>query len=98
MAQDLSFRIPPTIAVSIGSVVPDPGGVSAKGTQAWSTTTSTMVVWNGTQWGAASGGSGTQTLFIQNPAPTPPGVPYMWVQTGLGTSGTDLTFWIEDGS
>lgn len=23
--------------------------------------------------------------------------PYLWVQTGLGGSGTDFTFWIEDG-
>jgi major tropism determinant Mtd-like protein len=24
--------------------------------------------------------------------------PYLWVQTGLGDSGEDFTFWIEDGS
>ena len=24
--------------------------------------------------------------------------PGMWVQTGLGTGGTDVTFWIEDGT
>jgi hypothetical protein len=32
--------------------------------------------------------------------PTQPAVPgpYLWVQTGLGASGTDFTFWIEDGT
>lgn len=26
-----------------------------------------------------------------------PGVPGMWIQTGLGPTGEDFTFWIEDG-
>lgn len=36
-------------------------------------------------------------LFIQSSNPGAPG-PYMWVQTEVGTSGTDMTFWVEDGS
>lgn len=26
------------------------------------------------------------------------GARYLWVQTGLGADGTDVTFWIEDGT
>ena len=38
--------------------------------------------------------SGTP-LYIQH---TNPGSshPYLWIQTGLGPKGTDMTFWIED--
>ncbi len=43
--------------------------------------------------GLASGSN----VFIQGSSPETPG-PFMWVQTGLGSSGTDMTFWIEDGS
>ena len=39
----------------------------------------------------------SNTLFIQGSNPDISG-PFMWVQTGLGSSGKDLTFWIEDGS
>lgn len=46
---------------------------------------------------ATGGGGGTQNLFVQNTAPISPPSTYMWIQTGLGTSGTDFTFWIEDG-
>jgi len=36
--------------------------------------------------------------YIGNTQPSvPTGIPYLWVQTGLGTSGTDWTLWIEDG-
>lgn len=48
-----------------------------------------------------SSGSVTVTsspnIFVQSNAPTPPGYPYVWIQTGLGTSGHDITFWYEDG-
>lgn len=27
-----------------------------------------------------------------------PGIPGMWLQTGLGPNGDDFTMWIEDGS
>jgi hypothetical protein len=26
------------------------------------------------------------------------GARFLWVQTGLGADGTDVTFWIEDGT
>src|SRR5579864_2915068 len=37
------------------------------------------------------------SLYIQNANPGGSS-PHLWIQTGLGTSGTDLTFWVEDGS
>lgn len=41
--------------------------------------------------------SGVPT-FIQGNTPVYSGGPYLWVQTGLGISGTDITFWVEDGA
>ena len=35
-------------------------------------------------------------LYIQNSNPGSSS-PYIWIQTGLGPAGTDMTFWIEDG-
>lgn len=35
-----------------------------------------------------------QQIFVSNTAPANPPAQYLWVQTGLGTSGSDLTFWI----
>lgn len=35
-------------------------------------------------------------LFIQPTAPAPTAVTYLWIQTGLGLSGIDMTFWVED--
>ena len=36
-------------------------------------------------------------LFVSNSEPSvSAGVPYLWVQTGLG-GGADMTFWVEDG-
>lgn len=47
----------------------------------------------------AQGPPGPMNLFIQN---APPSVElpttYLWVQTGLGVTGEDMTFWVEDGS
>lgn len=35
--------------------------------------------------------------YVQPTAPTPPPgqTSYLWVQTGLGVSGNDFTFWIN---
>lgn len=35
-------------------------------------------------------------IYIQHKNPGGSG-PHMWVQTGLGPKGHDMTFWIEDG-
>lgn len=42
-------------------------------------------------------GSGGVGLFVQ---PADPGLtePGLWMQTGLGAGGTDMTLWVEDGS
>ena len=45
--------------------------------------------------GPSGGSSSGGPIFVQSTAPTPPGGPYLWVQTGQG-SGTDITFWVED--
>lgn len=37
-------------------------------------------------------------VYVQSTAPAFDGVPALWVQTGLGSTGKDFTFWIEDGS
>lgn len=40
--------------------------------------------------------NGTPNVFVQNTTPTfPVGVQSFWVQTGLGVSGNDFTFWIN---
>jgi hypothetical protein len=41
--------------------------------------------------------AGSTSLYIQNAAPSSPPTTYLWIQTGLGLSGTDMTFWVEDG-
>lgn len=46
---------------------------------------------------SATGGGGTQNLFVQNSTPGSPPSTYLWIQTGLG-AGSDFTFWIEDGT
>lgn len=38
-----------------------------------------------------------QRTFVGNSAPTGTTGNYVWVQTGLGVGGTDMTFWVEDG-
>lgn len=40
--------------------------------------------------------SSTIPLYIQHSKPES-FHPHLWIQTGLGPSGTDMTFWIEDG-
>lgn len=41
------------------------------------------------------GPPGDQGLFIQPTQPAGP-PPYLWIQTGLGQSGSDMTFWVDD--
>jgi len=42
--------------------------------------------------------AGVQQVFVQNAAPSvTAGTQYIWVQTGLGDSSNEVTFWIEDG-
>jgi hypothetical protein len=45
-----------------------------------------------------SGITGDKPVFVQATPPTPPGGNYLWVQTGLGPTGDNVTFWIEDGT
>ena len=42
-------------------------------------------------------GIGSDTpLFIQSSNPGHSS-PHLWIQTGLGAGGNDMTFWVEDG-
>lgn len=41
---------------------------------------------------------GPSVLSVGTTNTLTPGAPGMWVQTGLGSDGTDFTIWIEDGS
>lgn len=55
-----------------------------------------------TGWGAHMRTNATTldawaNCHVGSTKPTIPG-PYLWVQTGLGSSGADATFWIEDGT
>lgn len=36
-------------------------------------------------------------LYVQNSNPGS-SRPHLWIQTGLGSSGADITFWVEDGN
>ena len=40
--------------------------------------------------------SSNTPLYIQNSNPGNSS-PHLWIQTGLGPGGTDMTFWVEDG-
>ncbi len=40
---------------------------------------------------------GITPLYIQNTNPGKSSSPHLWIQTGLGPSESDMTFWIEDG-
>lgn len=41
-------------------------------------------------------GEGNQNVLIQATQPVLAGA-YLWIQTGLGVGGNDMTFWVEDG-
>lgn len=45
----------------------------------------------------ARGSFSGASLYIQPDAPQGTPLTYLWVQTGLGPTGTDMTFWVEDG-
>jgi hypothetical protein len=95
MKKDLSFRGPLNLAVIENATTPDPGGL---GVQVWSTTSNKSLTWNGTVW-AATGGVANPNVIISSGAPVAsPGTPKLWIQTGLGVFGQDITFWIEDGT
>ena len=40
-----------------------------------------------------------QQVYVQATQPiVPPGIPYIWIQTGLGADGTEKMFFVEDGT
>lgn len=42
------------------------------------------------------GFSSNLPVYIQQSSPGGSG-PHLWIQTGLGSGGADMTFWVEDG-
>ena len=58
--------------------------------------TTVEVILQGAQ--GVAGAMGPGNLFVQPTVPVNPPVRHLWVQTGLGNSGKDFTFWIEDGT
>ncbi len=41
-------------------------------------------------------GVSSTPIYIQSKQPSA-STPYLWIQTGLGSGGSGMTFWIEDG-
>lgn len=48
--RNLTYGVPVSLAIAEGATTPDPGGAAAKGAVVWSTTTATMLKWNGAAW------------------------------------------------
>ena len=95
--KELTVKGLPQLAIAANATTPVPADGPG---WAWSTTLSRPVYWDGSNW-IDSAASGTQNVFVQ---PTQPsagqlgtGHPGLWIQTGLGASGSDMTFWVEDG-
>lgn len=58
----------------------------------------TIVVTSGFQGPQGINGTNGFGVYVQDTLPVSNEDKYIWVQTGLGTGGTDYTFWIEDGT
>lgn len=61
MASSLSFTRPPSLPITPGATLPNPG---AAGAAAWSTVIGELVIWNGTQWGALADVSHVHTQGV----------------------------------
>jgi hypothetical protein len=46
----------------------------------------------------ATGPPAPRNVFVGPDAPVDPADTYLWIETGLGPDGDDLTFWVEDAS
>lgn len=52
-----------------------------------------------TEMAGMQAGGGAQQVFVQPSAPSvAAGVPFLWLQTGLGGDGNDTTLWVDDGA
>lgn len=77
-----TIEVPPLFA--------SPPASPVEGQRYYNTTTRKEYYWDGTAWIV-------HNVYVQSTAPVNPPATYLWVQTGLGASGNDLTFWVEDG-
>lgn len=60
--RDLSFRAPPSLAIASGASTPNPG---VAGAVVWSTTTSSLLAWNGSTWQPVAGSGAGVTISKQ---------------------------------
>lgn len=74
----------------------------APGVLRYNTTINALECYTSGTWmniSSGASGGGVQQVFVQATQPTVsvPGTPFIWFQTGLGTSGTGMTLWVDDG-
>lgn len=62
--KQLAYRGLPQIAVAVGATTPNPGSL---GVQVWSTSTSSVLVWNGTSWQVSPFTSQTANTILAAP-------------------------------
>lgn len=81
--RQLAFKGPPSLAVAAGATTPNPG---IAGVQVWSTTTSSILTWDGSQWAAAASGAPTSDSIL---APVDMDVPngHSWWADGFNNYG-----------
>lgn len=72
--RELAFRIPVQIFASPGATSPNPG---AAGVIAWSTTTSTLLTWDGAQWVLADV---APQITVSSAAPSSPALNQLWLE------------------
>ena len=72
--RELAFRIPVQIAASPGATSPNPG---AAGVIAWSTTSSTLLTWDGAQWVLADV---APQITVASSAPSSPTLNQLWLE------------------
>lgn len=70
--QQVSIVAPVSRAIAAGATTPNPGYLGA---EVWSTTTNTMMRWNGASWQASA------AVTVGTTAPSNPAVGDAWIDT-----------------
>lgn len=82
--------LPPRMTTTQRNAIATP----SVGMTVYDTTLDKLYVYEHTSWKPVANG---EAIYVGPTAPTDVVGNYVWVETGLGVSGTDFTFWIEDG-
>ena len=91
--RDLAMRAPVALAVAEAATEPVPEGHPT----IWSTLAQKHLSWDGLKWSATGHGSAQGHTYVQGTQPAfAPSEKALWVQTGLGPSGNNITIWIKD--